>query len=218
MQFLVFFIVLWFFLTRGYSYFNLFQSPDIDIFADIELESMFSSNENNLEETSSYDQMMEIDPYLFSIDDNFESDRSFESDSNWLFDDTSEFDQVTEFDPSSSYLLAGDIACSVADDIQLQGKHRRQNYCSVPRKPKKPKKPNPQGPPEPYQFFTPEIAKFSIFGEWFDICPKEIFLTSNTPVCKEGSPAPGESYSQYGQRQSWMHLYGVEPCTSMKMI
>ncbi len=164
--------------------------------------------------------MMEIDPNLFSINDSFESDWSFESDSNWRFDDIYHVDQVTEFDPSSSYLSAGDIACtvSVADDIQLQGQNRRQNYCSIPRKAPNRKTPNPQGPPEPYQFFTPAIAKSSIFGEWFDICPKEIFLTSNTPVCKERYPAPGESYSQYEQRQSWMHLYDVEPCTSMKMV
>ena len=129
------------------------------------------------------------------------------------------------WDHINSPLADDQIGCVVglADDVTLFDKRRRANQCSNPDQEKpdlkpeaKPKRPEDIGSDPSISNLVPwardNVLLNYAFPENFEICPKDYFRDSNSPVCKEQVPYPDQIYTVPGY---WSNLYDVSPGMSM---
>lgn len=177
-------------------------------------------------------------PSALLVDDSFDEDFMTGSksdvflagtgdvDSTSLFAHTSDLDySLTDSNLASSLaesasdlFVANNIDCEAGnvDSLELVGKRRRGTICPDPSAPPVGQLDPPENeegkkiaPQSPSALATSDEAVKAGFGENFDVCPKNFYLKSNTPVCKTYP----ELFREAGQ--SWLHLYDVEPSTWM---
>lgn len=239
MQFLSLIFILWIFTGTAHSETDISsQNVDLNLFDDASYEPI--NKEISFEDTSSFGSLTESESnWLPSLDpatginptsslDIVDWDLMPESDSMFSLPDADLTSPLPDTNLASLFsftdptsLLRDSIwdqinspvadeshGCEVSNavDVPLFGKTRRGATCTDR---------DSENTPYCRQTVPRDTVTDSFayaFPERLDVCPPEIFLKSNIPVCKEGSPSDLDSFFVVGQ--SWMHLYGVNPRTS----
>lgn len=124
--------------------------------------------------------------------------------------------QDSIWDEINSPVAENHIGCevSLADDIALSVRRRRETKCKSPDigNPSNDRGPNPYNP-SPIPWTQHNNPLNYAFSEEFEICTKRIFKDANFPVCKEESPPADQIYTE--PEVLWAHLYDVSPSTSV---
>lgn len=124
--------------------------------------------------------------------------------------------QNSIWDDTNSQLADNHLGCevSLANDIALSGKRRRETKCKNPYvdNPSNERGPDPYNPsPVPWAQHNDPLNY--AFSEDFELCPQRIFKDANFPVCKEQYPPPDQIYTE--PQLLWAHLYDISPSTSV---
>ena len=184
-------------------------SSDLFVSDDSDLSSFKGSNLNS--SPDKLDWNIELD----SGSESFLSDADLTSLVPWL--DPNSLLQESIWDDINSPLAGNQVDCevSLADDIALSGKRRRETKCKNPDliNPSNDRGPDPYNPsPVPWAQHNDPLNY--AFSEEFELCAKRIFKDANLPVCKEQYPPPDQIYTE--PQLLWAHLYDISPSTSVQ--
>ena len=169
-------------ITCAQEAFSLFQVLKRDLFDDAPDPSIFS-DEARFQGVNQFDQTVGLGSDSFFAD-SIPNPLS-EPDSNSFLANN---DYVDEPDPTSLF-ADNTFSCDVdsIDNIQLLAKVRRDNLCRDPPvgQVENPDESSQGNPFDALTKFVTDLSPLVIFPEKLEICPVELFGTSNIPVCKD---------------------------------
>jgi hypothetical protein len=180
---------------------------DFDPLIDFAFDPTLSADELSLEGIGSFEQVTGLESDLFLDNDN-DLNLTPDSNTNWFLADN--------FDSHSTSFLANNLPCDVGNvEYNQLVKVRREALCPAPPtgQVEPPDEPNED---EPYnndsfnldQFFT--TNQVTVFPENLEVCPPDLFIRSNIPVCYRLSE---QVLVLASGGLVWFNLYGVVPRT-----
>jgi hypothetical protein len=176
------------------------------------LDATLHADESSLEGSVSFEQVIDLESDLFLDNDNV-LDLEPQSDTNWFLADN--------FDSHPTSFLANNLPCDVGKiEYNQFAKVRREALCETPptgqvEPPDESNKDEPSNN-DPFnldQIFT--LNKITVFPENLEVCPPELFIRSNIPVCYQLSE---QALVLADGGVVWFNLFGVVPRTSSVAI